>query len=504
MFRHARTAVRFFAKKKKKQRPSDYRAVVGLEVHAQLLTKRKAFCKCLNCSDGAPNAHTCGVCLGEPGSLPVANPEMVALGAVAAVALRCESVADVVTWDRKSYFYPDLPKGFQITQKRSPLAVGGSVEILGDADARGGGGVVAIGVESAHLEEDSAKLSYKKDGDAFDVDFNRSGCALVEIVSKPELRSGEEAARYARELQRTLQRVGASDGDMAAGSFRVDVNVSVAKDGDVALREKVEIKNLNSFKAVRGAVDHEVERQGRAYDAGDAVLPETRSWDGKKTAVLRVKGGAEAYRFAPEPDLPPRPFSEFDRPDAASVLAATPPAARAALEALGASPAQARALVDADADGAAAAFFEAAVALGAPADAAATWLSGEVAGAADKLGLATYGHLAPRDLADLLVLMGDGSLGRRAAKDLLPALLGAPHGSVRAEVADRDLGQIADAAALDAFVADVLAAHPDELAKFAAGAGQLRKLFLGKAMAASRGRADPAGLNAALDRALPR
>ncbi|EGB03184.1 hypothetical protein AURANDRAFT_34352, partial [Aureococcus anophagefferens] len=303
MFRHARTAVRFFAKKKKKQRPSDYRAVVGLEVHAQLLTERKAFCKCLNCSDGAPNAHTCGVCLGEPGSLPVANPEMVALGAVAAVALRCESVADDVTWDRKSYFYPDLPKGFQITQKRSPLAVGGSVEILGDADARGGGENVAIGVESAHLEEDSAKLSYK--GDTFDVDFNRSGCALVEIVSKPELRSGEEAARYARELQRTLQRVGASDGDMAAGSFRVDVNVSVAKDGDVALREKVEIKNLNSFRAVRGAVDHEVERQGRAYDAGETVLPETRSWDGKKTAVLRAKGGAEAYRFAPEPDLPP-------------------------------------------------------------------------------------------------------------------------------------------------------------------------------------------------------
>ena len=138
MFRHARTAVRFFAKKKKPKR-SDYRAVVGLEVHAQLLTERKAFCKCLNCSDGAPHAHTCGVCLGEPGSLPVANPEMVALGAVAAVALRCESVAETVTWDRKSYFYPDLPKGFQITQKRSPLAVGGSVEILGDADARGGG-----------------------------------------------------------------------------------------------------------------------------------------------------------------------------------------------------------------------------------------------------------------------------------------------------------------------------------------------------------------------------
>ena len=159
MFRHARTAVRFFAKKKKPKR-SDYRAVVGLEVHAQLLTERKAFCKCLNCSDGAPNAHTCGVCLGEPGSLPVANPEMVALGAVAAVALRCESVADVVTWDRKSYFYPDLPKGFQITQKRSPLAVGGSVEILGDADARGEAGHASACAAGAGVAR-AAPLRYK-------------------------------------------------------------------------------------------------------------------------------------------------------------------------------------------------------------------------------------------------------------------------------------------------------------------------------------------------------
>ncbi|KAK7236541.1 glutamyl-tRNA(Gln) amidotransferase [Aureococcus anophagefferens] len=291
---------------------------------------------------------------------------MVALGAVAPVALRCASPSRRRTWDRKSYFYPDLPKGFQITQKRSPLAVGGSVEILGDADARGGGENVAIGVESAHLEEDSAKLSYK--GDTFDVDFNRSGCALVEIVSKPELRSGE------------------------GGRARCS---------------------------------------GSSSDGCNAARP-AATWPGSF----------------------PRGRQRRSRSGAGQAPAA--------------------------------------------------WLSGEVAGAADKLGLATYGHLAPRDLADLLVLMGDGSLGRRAAKDLLPALLGAPHGPVRAEVADRDLGQIADAAALDAFVADVLAAHPDELAKFAAGAGQLRKLFLGKAMAASRGRADPAGLNAALDRALPR
>ncbi|KAH8062850.1 hypothetical protein JL720_13221 [Aureococcus anophagefferens] len=422
---------------------------------------------------------------------------------------------DAVTWDRKSYFYPDLPKGFQITQKRSPLAVGGSVEILGDADARGGGETVAIGVESAHLEEDSAKLSYK--GDTFDVDFNRSGCALVEIVSKPELRSGEEAARYARELQRTLQRVGASDGDMAAGSFRVDVNVSVAKDGDVALREKVEIKNLNSFRAVRGAVDHEVERQGstrernsqlqrlrsrpfstrraagRLHDAGETVLPETRSWDGKKTAVLRAKGGAEAYRFAPEPDLPPRRSrSSIDRTLPACSRRRRRPRARRWRP--GRRPPRRAPSSTPTPTGRRRVLRGRGRAAGGRRGDAWLWRGRRRGRQARARDLRPPRAAGPRGLVGP---HGRRVLGRRRG-DLLPAARRAPR-AVRAEVADRDLGQIADAAALDAFVADVprptRTSSPSSRPARAAASGAPWP------RPAARG---PAGLNAALDRALPR
>ena len=283
----------------------EYEVVCGIEAHVQLKTKTKAFCPCPNEYGAAPNTLVCPVCLGHPGTLPVPNAEAVRLAALAGMAFD-GSIRSVAHWDRKQYFYADLPKGYQITQFYEPIVEGGTLEV--QMPEANGGSVKHVGIERAHLEEDAGKLTYDGDADAL-VDFNRAGVPLLEIVSKPDIRTPAEASQYAQELRRLVRALGVSDGNLNEGSMRCDVNVSLRKQSTEAFGTKVEVKNLNSFSSIARAVHHEAERQLALLEAGDgdAIQQETRLWDEANgvTRSARSKEGAADYRYFPEPDLPP-------------------------------------------------------------------------------------------------------------------------------------------------------------------------------------------------------
>ncbi len=280
-----------------------YEAVIGIEIHCQLRTASKMFCRCSTEYDGAaPNSHTCPVCLGLPGTLPTINRR--AVEHVLATGLAIEaSVPEATRWDRKNYFYPDLPKGYQISQYDLPLASRGRLGIETSA------GPFTVGITRAHLEEDTAKLIHAEvDGRRVSlVDFNRSGAPLMEIVTEPDIRTAEQARRYAEELQLLLRSIGASDADMERGQMRVEANVSLRPRGSQPFGTRVEVKNMNSFRSVERAIAYEIERQGRALDAGDPLSQETRGWDDERgvTYHMRSKETSDDYRYFPEPDLPP-------------------------------------------------------------------------------------------------------------------------------------------------------------------------------------------------------
>ncbi|MEO7230295.1 MAG: Asp-tRNA(Asn)/Glu-tRNA(Gln) amidotransferase subunit GatB, partial [Candidatus Limnocylindrales bacterium] len=281
-----------------------YEAVIGIEVHCQLKTASKMFCGCSTAYDGAePNTHTCPTCLGLPGALPVINQRAVELVLSTGAAIQAETPA-ATRWDRKNYFYPDLPKGYQISQYDLPLASRGELSI--DTS----NGPFTVGITRAHLEEDTAKLVHAPgpDGERLSlVDFNRSGAPLMEIVTEPDIRTAEQARRYAEELQLLLRAIGASDADMERGQMRVEANVSLRPRGTEAFGTRVEVKNMNSFRSVERAINHEIERQGAILDAGDVLVMETRGWsdDRGETYRMRAKETSDDYRYFPEPDLPP-------------------------------------------------------------------------------------------------------------------------------------------------------------------------------------------------------
>ena len=452
-----------------------FRPVIGIECHVQLNTPTKAFCRCAPSTTAPPNTRVCGVCLGEPGSLPVASTDAPLLGLKAAVALDCEDLSETLEWDRKNYSYPDLPKGYQITQARTPLAKKGQVQI---DDRR-------IRITSLHLEEDSAKTTDV-------IDHNRAGVALAEIVTEPDLRSGKEAAAFVRELQQVVKRCGASLARLEHGEMRVDVNVSVTQDGEA--RERVELKNLNSLRAVRLACDFELQRQALLYENGDTVQRETLGWNGSATYVMRDKGGAAEYRFSPEPDLPPLPLAEaLAQLDRVHIEETTPRAARRRCVAAGVDTETAGLLVDRDLD----AFLLEAVSYKADATTCARWLLGEVAALSTELPPS----FTPRDLADLVGAVAAGTLSRRSAKDLLPVLF-QEHLGVAAEIEKRGLARVDDADFVSGVVAEVIDESPDEVALFRAGKTKLRKVLMGRCMKRARGRADPKRLGEALDEAL--
>ncbi|HYX19273.1 MAG TPA: Asp-tRNA(Asn)/Glu-tRNA(Gln) amidotransferase subunit GatB [Thermoanaerobaculia bacterium] len=477
--------------------------VIGLEVHAQLLTRSKMFCACPVTVGAPPNSATCPICLGFPGTLPVLNRDAVVLGLRLALAagatLHRES-----QFARKNYFYPDLPKGYQISQYDRPFSTGGAIAI--DTPE----GEKAVRLVRIHLEEDAGKLLHDTPYDDVPedvslVDWNRAGVPLVEIVGEPDLRSAEEAASYLTELRRLVRYTGVCDGDMEKGSLRCDANVSVRKSPTAPLGTRVEIKNVNSIRFVAKAIEHEIERQAQALARGEAIVQETRLWDerGGRTVSMRSKEEAHDYRYFPEPDLGLLVLDEKWIAEARGALPELPRARRSRLaQAHGLAPQDAETLVSARA---LADYFERVVAAGVPGRLAANWVTGEALRWMKERKVSTEEALSfsvsPERLAGLLKLVESGEISAASAKDVLVAMLDSS-AEASAIVAEKGLGRMRDAGALEAAVAEIVAGNPSQVALFRSGKTQTFGWFVGQVMKKTGGRADPAAVREALTRAL--
>jgi aspartyl-tRNA(Asn)/glutamyl-tRNA(Gln) amidotransferase subunit B len=477
-----------------------YEAVIGIEVHCQVRTASKMFCACaVPPADASPNTHTCPVCLALPGVLPTINRAAVehvlttglAIGATAPPATR---------WDRKNYFYPDLPKGYQISQYDLPLASNGSLTV--DTSE----GPVRIGITRAHLEEDTAKLVHATGADGRRVslvDFNRAGVPLMEIVTEPDIRTAEQARRYAEELRLLLRAIDVSDAEMENGQMRVEANVSLRPWGTEVFGIRTEVKNMNSLRAVERAIAFEIERQAAALDAGEELRQETRGWDDAAgaTYVMRVKESSDDYRYFPEPDLPPLHLDPAWLDSLRSALPELPAARRARYAGeLGLSPYDAAVLANDEAMNRA---FEAirAAGPGLPAKEVANLVTGDYGRALKETAARTDAGLAGRaDAASLAHVLGEvlaGRLSRANAKEVVAehVVSGVPASAI---IGARGFAQISDAGAVDALVDGVIAANPTAVADYRAGKAQAVGFLVGQVMKASRGQANAALVGAAL------
>ncbi|MFB2937001.1 Asp-tRNA(Asn)/Glu-tRNA(Gln) amidotransferase subunit GatB [Aerosakkonemataceae cyanobacterium BLCC-F154] len=469
-----------------------YEAIIGLETHCQLSTATKIFCNCSTKFGAAPNENVCPICMGMPGVLPVLNQKVLEYAVKAGLALNAE-IATYSKFDRKQYFYPDLPKNYQISQYDLPICEHGWLEIE-LVDEEGNATRKKIGITRLHMEEDAGKLvhagSDRLSGSTYSlVDFNRTGVPLLEIVSEPDMRSGQEAAEYAQELRRIMRYLGVSDGNMQEGSLRCDVNVSVRPVGQKEFGTKVEIKNMNSFSAIQRAIDYEIERQISALEAGEKILQETRLWEegSQKTVSMRTKEGSSDYRYFPEPDLAPIEVSTDQKQQWKEQLPELPAAKRHRYETeLGLSPYDARVLTD---DRTVAEYFEATVANGASPKQAANWVMGDITAYLnnEKLSI-TEIALKPNSLAELISLIEDKTISGKIAKEILPELL-KKGGSVQEMVKDK--GLISDPAVLESLIDKILAANPKELEQYRNGKTKLLGFFVGQMMKETNGRADP-------------
>lgn len=473
---------------------TQYEAVIGLETHCQLKTNTKVFCNCSTEFGTPPNTNICPICMGYPGVLPVLNQRVLEYAVKAGLALNCQ-IASYSKFDRKQYFYPDLPKNYQISQYDLPIAEHGWLEIeLVDAD--GNPMRKTIGITRLHMEEDAGKLvhagSDRLSGSTYSlVDFNRTGVPLVEIVSEPDMRSGQEAAEYAQELRRILLYLGVSDGNMQEGSLRCDVNISVRPVGQQEFGTKVEIKNMNSFNAIQRAIDYEIERQTAAIEAGDRIVMETRLWEegSQRTISMRVKEGSSDYRYFPEPDLAPIEVATTQLEQWRSELPELPAAKRHRYESeLNLSAYDARVITD---ERAVAEYFEKAIASGANSKQVANWVMGDIAAYLNNKKLSiTEIALKPETLAELINLIEDGTISGKIAKDILPELL-VEGGSAKELVERKGLIQISDTGAIEAIVDQVIAANPKELEQYRNGKTKLLGFFVGQVLKQTGGRADP-------------
>jgi aspartyl-tRNA(Asn)/glutamyl-tRNA(Gln) amidotransferase subunit B len=464
-----------------------YEPVVGIEVHCRPRTASKMFCACSADFDGAPpNTHVCPVCLGLPGALPVINRRAVEHVLTTGLAIEA-SIPAATRWDRKNYFYPDLPKGYQISQYDLPLASNGRLAF--DTSE----GPVTVGITRAHLEEDTARLVHAPGADgqpASLVDFNRSGAPLMEVVTDPDIRSAEQARRYAEELQLLLRAIGVSDADMERGQMRVEANVSLRPRGQQEFGTRVEIKNMNSFRSVERAVASEIERQARALDAGEPIVQETRGWDENRgtTYRMRVKESSDDYRYFPEPDLPPL---HLDAAWLDALRAALPelPAARRARyrDALALSAYDAAVLV---ADPDAAALFEAVLATDATLDAkqVANWVTGEYLRLRNEDAAV---KADARELAYVIRQVRDGAISRANAREVFKRHIVSGESTAKL-IAEGGYRQISDASTLDRVVGEVLAANPAAVADYRAGKTQAVGFIVGQVLKATRGQANAA------------
>jgi len=468
--------------------PRAYDVVVGLEVHAQLATRTKLFCACETTFGAPPNTQICPVCAGHPGALPALNAEAVRLAVLACLTLGAE-VAPASRFSRKNYFYPDLPKGYQISQFDEPLGKGGEIGV-----PLAGGGVKRARIERVHMEEDAGK-NVHGGGESF-VDLNRAGTPLVEIVGRPDLSSGREAAEYLRVLRDALLFAGVNDGNLEEGSFRCDANVSVKLRGATELGTRVELKNINSFKFVERAITVEAERQIAVIEGGGRLVAETRGWDEKteSTFSMREKETAQDYRYFPEPDLLPLVVSPAFLAAARGELPEGPAAKRARYTgSLGLTPYAAEVLTQ---HPVVAAFFEEALSHGADAVALGNFLQAEVLADVTTRGLTASLPLAPRALASLLGLVKDGTISGKQAKELYRAVKGAPRDVDVAALAESlGLRQLTDEGALRALCEKVVADAAKQRDDYRRGKKGLFGFFVGQVMKASQGKANPKRTN---------
>lgn len=492
---------------------TQYEAVIGLETHCQLSTETKIFSNSSTKFGADPNTNIDPICMGMPGVLPVLNEKVLKYAVKAGLALHC-TIAPYSKFDRKQYFYPDLPKNYQISQYDLPIAEHGWLEIeLTDEKGKpllgedGKALTKRIGITRLHMEEDAGKLvhagSDRLSGSTHSlVDYNRAGVPLVEIVSEPDLRSGQEAAEYAQELRRIVRYLGVSDGNMQEGSLRCDVNISVRPVGADKFGTKVEIKNMNSFSAIQKAIDYEIARQVEAVEAGERIVQETRLWDesSQRTFTMRVKEGSSDYRYFPEPDLGPIEVSPTQLSQWQAELPELPAQKRHRYEnELGLSAYDARVLTD---DRTVAAYFEAVVAAGGGPKPAANWIMGDISAYLnnEKLSINDIA-LKPETLAELVQLIEANTISNKIAKDILPDLL-TQGGSPKAIVEKKGLLQVSDPKVIAAAIDKVIASFPDELEKYRGGKTKLLGFFVGKVMQETGGKADPKLTNQLLQQKL--
>jgi aspartyl-tRNA(Asn)/glutamyl-tRNA(Gln) amidotransferase subunit B len=459
---------------------SDYEMVVGLEVHVQLKTRTKAFCNSPTTFGAEPNVNTCPICLALPGALPVLNAHAVELAVRAALALGC-TVHGTSIFARKNYFYPDLPKGYQISQYDRPLATAGRL--------------AGVGITRVHMEEDAGKSIHDRYTGATAIDLNRAGVPLIEIVSEPDIRSAQEARRYLQTLKQVLEYVDVSDVDMEKGSLRVDANVSARRTGETKFGTKTEVKNMNTFSGVEKALEAEFARQVVVLETGGRVVQQTMLWDGAKGEVrpARSKEESHDYRYFPEPDLPPLVLTDAYVEQIRRALPELPDARRARFrEQYGLGDQEIDELV---ADIPLAAYFEETAKASGKPTAAANWVRGELLAALRAGGdaIQTF-SVRPKALAELLGLVGEGAVSHTAARTIFEKMIATGEGA--GQIADREgLRKVSDDAALEQWIAEVRTENPAEWTRFQAGETKLQKVLVGLVMKKSKGKADPQRVN---------
>lgn len=472
-----------------------YETVIGLEVHVELATKTKIFCSCSTEFGGAPNTHTCPVCTGMPGSLPVLNRQVVEYALAVGLAVNCE-INQYCRFDRKNYFYPDNPQNYQISQLYLPICHDGFVEIETAA------GKKKVGIHEIHMEEDAGKLIHDEWEDCSLVDYNRSGVPLIEIVSEPDMRSADEVIAYLEKLRLIIQYLGASDCKLQEGSMRADVNLSVRETGALEFGTRTEMKNLNSFKAIARAIEGERKRQIELLEAGKKVVQETRRWDDNKESsrAMRSKEDAKDYRYFPDPDLPPVTISDAwiqEIKDRQPELK-TEKMARYQEE-YGLSAYDADIITGAKhmAD-----IFEATVSLCGKPKEAANWLMVEAMRLLKEEALEPEAiRFSPENLAKLIVLVDNGTINRTVAKEVFEKIF-AEDVDPEAYVEENGLKVVNDEGALRAVIREVIAANPQSVTDYHNGKERARGFLVGQTMRAMKGKADPAMVNKVLEELL--
>ncbi|GBE01396.1 MAG TPA: Asp-tRNA(Asn)/Glu-tRNA(Gln) amidotransferase subunit GatB [Nitrospirae bacterium] len=460
--------------------------VIGIEIHAQLLTATKIFCGCSTAFGRDPNTQTCPVCIGMPGVLPVLNRRAVEFAIKTGLAMNC-SISPYSRFARKNYFYPDLPKGYQISQYELPICEHGHVDITADGVRR------RIGITRVHLEEDAGKNIHRKDGSY--VDLNRAGVPLLEIVTEPDIRTPKEAAIFMRKLRTILRYLSICDGNMEQGSMRCDANVSMRPVGSTGLGTKTEIKNINSFRFVEKALEYEIKRQTRIISEGGSILQETRLWnpDTGTTHSMRVKEEAHDYRYFPEPDLVPVVVEKSLIEDTVKTLPELPDEKKSRyIEEFGLPEYDAEVLTE---ERSIAEWFERAVGLGGKPKTVSNWMMTELLCLMNEKGQEIDGiKITPEMLIKMLSLIDDGTISGKIAKTVFTEMFNSGK-DPETIVGEKGLTQITDTSELEREVEEILEAYPREVERFRNGETRLQGFFVGQVMKATRGKANPKMVN---------